>query len=249
MSEILDKELLTVGDVARYMGVGPVTVHRWCREGRLPCSKVGKSWRIRRETLEDFVRRGERPVTLEGQLRSFLAVPDSVIAVASDVDLLHRLDAAFFRVGEARGGVLVKYHGGEPGASVDDLRAELERHGLEVGRLEREGRFRFAHEPGEGDRARTLRRLLDEEAAGGLSLWASFNWTERVSLAEALHQQDALGDIVRGAQLVVTTAVLEDTAETWTLKEQRKAQEAHSGAIWLTERGLALSRMTPLPME
>ena len=54
---------------------------------------------------------------------------------------------------DARGGLLVKYHGGEPQASVDDLRAELERHGLEVGRLEREGRFRFAYEPGEGDRA------------------------------------------------------------------------------------------------
>ena len=99
MGEISDKELLTVADVAGYMGVGQVTVHRWCREGRLPCSKVGKSWRIRRETLEDFVRRGERPVTLEGQLRAFLAVPDSVIAVARNVDLLHRLDAAFFRVG------------------------------------------------------------------------------------------------------------------------------------------------------
>jgi len=44
------------------------------------------------------------------------------------------------------------------------------------------------------------------------------------------------------------TAVLEDTAEEWILKEQRKAQETHSGAIWLTERGLALSRVTPLPM-
>jgi excisionase family DNA binding protein len=54
MSEIFDKELLTVRDVASYMGVGQVTVHRWCREGRMPCSKVGKSWRIRRETLEAF---------------------------------------------------------------------------------------------------------------------------------------------------------------------------------------------------
>ena len=75
-----------------------------------------------------LLEKGERPVTLEGQLRSFLAVPDSVIAVARNVELLHRLDAAFFRVGEARGGVLVKYHAGEPQASEDDLRAELERH-------------------------------------------------------------------------------------------------------------------------
>lgn len=249
MSEISDKELLTVRDVASYMGVGQVTVHRWCREGRVPCSKVGKSWRIRRETLEGFLRRGERPVTLEGQLRSFLAVPDSVIAVARNVELLHRLDAAFFRVGEARGGVLVKYHAGEPQASEDDLRAELERHGLEVTSLEREGRFRFAYEPGEGDRAHTLRRLLGEKAAGGRSLWASFNWMEQVDLEEAQRQQEALGKLVWDGQLVVNTAVLEDTVETWTLKAQRKAQETHSGAIWLTERYLALSRVTPLPMD
>ncbi len=108
MSEISDKDLLTVGDVVGYIGVGQVTVHRWCREGRLLCAMLGKSWRIRRKRLEDFVRWRERRVTLEGQSRSFLTVPDSVIAVASDVDLLNRLDAAFFRVGEVRAGVLVR---------------------------------------------------------------------------------------------------------------------------------------------
>ena len=51
MSGLADEGLLTVGEVAGYMGVGRVTVHRWCREGRLRCSKVGKSWRIRREAL------------------------------------------------------------------------------------------------------------------------------------------------------------------------------------------------------
>jgi hypothetical protein len=73
-----------------------------------------------------------------------------VIAFACDVDPLHRLDATFFRVDEARGGVLIKHHAGEPQVSEEDLRAELEQHGLEVGRLEREGRLHFAYEPGEG---------------------------------------------------------------------------------------------------
>ncbi len=65
-------ELLGVAEVADYLGVGTVTVYRWCREGRLPCLKVGKSWRIRGEALEDFLSRGERPATLVGQLRGFL---------------------------------------------------------------------------------------------------------------------------------------------------------------------------------
>ena len=76
-----ERELLSVEEVAGYLGVGTVTVYRWCREGRLPCLKVGRSWRIRRGALDDFLSRGERPATLVGQLRGFLAVPDAVIAV------------------------------------------------------------------------------------------------------------------------------------------------------------------------
>lgn len=93
------KELLGVTEVAEYLGVGTVTVYRWCREGRLPCLKVGRSWRIRREALEDFLRRGERSATLVGQLRGFLGVPDCVIAVAETPELLRQLDAAFMQVG------------------------------------------------------------------------------------------------------------------------------------------------------
>jgi excisionase family DNA binding protein len=116
------------------VGVKETTVWRWCREGNLPCLKVGKHWRIRREALEDFLKRSERLTTLIGQLSSFLQVPDSVLAIAQNLDILHRLDAAFFRVGEVHGGLLVKFYGGEE-HSEDELRAEFERNGLEVGRL------------------------------------------------------------------------------------------------------------------
>ena len=74
--------------------------------------KIGKHWRIRREALEDFLRESERPRTLVAQLDSFLRVPDSVLGIAQNVEILHRLDAAFFRVGEARGGLLVKFYAG-----------------------------------------------------------------------------------------------------------------------------------------
>src|SRR5215213_8750292 len=74
-------DLLGVAEVAGYLGVGEVTIYRWCREERLPCLKIGKSWRIRREALEDFLRRSERSQTLVGQLRSFLEVPDNVLGI------------------------------------------------------------------------------------------------------------------------------------------------------------------------
>ncbi len=56
-----DDELLGAAEVARRLGVGLVTVYRWCRQGRLTCFKLGKAWRIRRSALEAFLRRAERP--------------------------------------------------------------------------------------------------------------------------------------------------------------------------------------------
>src|SRR5919205_4061261 len=122
MVRALEKELLSAEDVAELMGVKESTVWRWCREGNLPCLKVGKHWRVRRGDLEDFLKRSERRSTLAGQLDSFLRVPDNVLAIAQNIDILRRLDAAFFRVGEARGGLLVKFYGGEKDPA-DELRA------------------------------------------------------------------------------------------------------------------------------
>src|SRR5918994_6509824 len=67
------KDLLSAEDVARYFGVGQITVYRWCKEGRLQCIKLGKQWRIRREALEDFLSQHERSTTLVGRLMLLLA--------------------------------------------------------------------------------------------------------------------------------------------------------------------------------
>jgi excisionase family DNA binding protein len=244
------RELLSVEEVAEYLGVVPMTVYRWCREGRLPCMKLGRVWRIRREALEVFLESAERPATLVGQLGSFLNVPDNVIAIAQDRELLHRLDAAFFRVGETRGGMMVKFAGGEPDVLEDQARTILERHGLEVGRLEEEGRFRLSLERGPlEERTELLERLITDEAGSGRTVWASFNWAERVDLETALRHQEALTELFEGKQLVVKTAVLEEVADGWPAKTQRRARETHTGTIWLSEAGLSLSRITPLPQE
>ena len=131
-------ELLGAEEVAGLLGVKESTVWRWCREGILPGLKVGKRWRVRRQALEDFLREKERSATLVGQLGSFLRVPDNVLAVVEGIELLRRLDAAFFRVGEARGGLLVKFYGREDG-SPDELISRLEENGLAAGRLRRGG--------------------------------------------------------------------------------------------------------------
>jgi excisionase family DNA binding protein len=248
MARALEKDLLSADDVAGLLGVKETTVWRWCREGNLPCLKVGKHWRVRREALEEFLRHSERPTTLVGQLSSFLQVPDNVLAIAQNIELLHRLDAAFFRVGEAHGGMLVKFYGGEE-HSEDELRADFERNGLEVERLEREGRFlmRPEQDPLGGKRREALERLMDEVNEEGRTVWASFNWVVPVELETALEQQQKLTELVDAQHLVVKTAALEEAIEEWPASALRRVQASHSGIIVASESGLSLSRATPMP--
>ncbi|MDP9480096.1 MAG: helix-turn-helix domain-containing protein [Actinomycetota bacterium] len=240
------RDLLSAEEVAEYLGVGKVTIYRWCREGTLPCLKIGRTWRVRREVLEDFLKRSEHPTTLVGQLSSFLRVPDNVLAIAQDTNVLRRLDAAFFQVGEARGGLLVKFYGGEKDPEAE-LRAHLERNGLEVGRLEQEGRFFMRPERDPlGGREDELGRFI-EEAGEERTVWASFDWVMQVDLDRALEQQERLAEIVDARQLVVKTAALSEVIDEWSSTELRQAQSLHSTTILASESGLSLSRATPMP--
>src|SRR5215218_1780927 len=245
-----ETELLAATDVASMIGVKETTVYRWCKEGKLPCLKVGKHWRIRREALEDFLRRSERPRTLVGQLDSFLRVPDSVLAIAQTVDILHRLDAAFFQVGEARDGLLVKFYAGEE-YSEEELLSDFERNGLEARRLKREGRLlmRVEEEPLGGTRDEQLGLLIEEEGGEGSTVWASFNWVRPIELETALEQQKRLSELVDASQLVVKTAAIEEAIDEWMPSELRRVQSAHSAIILASEEGLSLSRATPMPLS
>jgi excisionase family DNA binding protein len=243
-----ETELLAATDVAGMIGVKETTVYRWCKEGKLPCLKVGKHWRIRREALEDFLKESERPRTLVGQLDSFLRVPDNVLAIAQNIDILHRLDAAFFRVGEARGGLLVKFYAGEE-HSEGELLSEFEGNGLQASRLKREGRLlmRPEEEPLGGTRGEQLGRLIEEEGGEGSTVWASFDWVRPVELQTALEQQKRMSELVDASQLVVKTAAVEEAIDEWTASQLRRVQSMHSAIILASEEGLSLSRATPMP--
>ena len=241
-------ELLGAEEVAGLIGVKETTVYKWCKEGKLPCLKVGKRWRIRREALEDFLKKSELQVTLAGQLDSFLREPDSVLAIVQNMDILHRIDAAFFRVGESRGGQLVKFYAGED-EPKEELLASFEENGLEASRLEREGRLlmRVEEDPLGDKNGDALARILEEEAEKGRTVWASFDWVRQVDLETALEQQKRLTELVDTRQLVVKTAALEETMDEWPSSVLREVQSLHSAIILASEGGLSLSRATPMP--
>lgn len=48
-------DLLTVAQVAEYLQLNRMTVYKYIREGRIPASRIGKSYRVRREDLEAFL--------------------------------------------------------------------------------------------------------------------------------------------------------------------------------------------------
>jgi excisionase family DNA binding protein len=244
-----ETELLAVADVAGMLGVKESTVYRWCSEGKLPCLKIGYHWRIRREVLEDFLKQSERPGTLVGQLDSFLRVPDNVLAIAQNIDILHRLDAAFFRVGEARGGLLIKFYAGEE-HSEEELLLDFEQNGLEAGRLKRQGRLlmRAEEEPSSGSRWRQLNQLIEEKGGvEGRTVWASFDWVKPIQLETVLEQQRQLSELVDARQLVVKTAAIEEAIEEWRASQLRQVQSMHSAMILASEEQLLLSHATPMP--
>jgi hypothetical protein len=177
-----------------------------------------------------------------------LRVPDNVLAIAQNIDILHRLDAAFFRVGEAQDGLLVKFYAGEEEYSEGELLSDFEENGLEAGRLQREGRLlmRPEEEPLGGSRGEHLGRLI-EEAGEGRTVWVSFNWVRPVDLETGLERQKRLTEIVDARQLVVKTAAIEEAIDEWPASHLRRVQSAHSAIILASEEGLTLSRTTPMP--
>ena len=243
-----ETQLLAVADVAGMIGVKETTVYRWCSEGKLPCLKIGYHWRIRRGVLEDFLKQSERPGTLVGLLDSFLRVPDSVLGIAQNIDILHRLDAAFFRVGEERGGLLIKFYAGEE-HSEEELHLDFEENGLEAGRLKRQGQLlmRAEEEPSSGSRWRQLWQLIEEKGGYGRTVWASFDWVKPLELETALEQQRQLSELVDARQLVVKTAAIEEAIDEWGVSQLRRVQSMHSAIILASEEELLLSHATPMP--
>jgi hypothetical protein len=78
-------------------------------------------------------------------------------------------------------------------------------------------------------------------------VWASFHWVKPIELETALEQQKRLTDLVDASQLVVKTAAIEEAIDEWTPSELRRVQSAHSVIILASEKGLSLSRATPMP--
>ena len=50
-----DKEIMTAKEVADYLKLHPLTVHRYARDGKIPAFKIGTDWRFHKKHLERWI--------------------------------------------------------------------------------------------------------------------------------------------------------------------------------------------------
>ena len=52
---MLEDELLTIQDLARYLRLKPQTIYRWAQSRKIPGAKFGKEWRFRRSEIQSWI--------------------------------------------------------------------------------------------------------------------------------------------------------------------------------------------------
>lgn len=51
------EKLLTVNEAAEILRLGPETIARYIREGKIPAIKFGRVWRVEEKDLEEFIKK------------------------------------------------------------------------------------------------------------------------------------------------------------------------------------------------
>jgi excisionase family DNA binding protein len=54
------KQVMTVKDIAEYLDMHPMTIYKFVKEGKIPAFKVGTSWRIKRESMQKWIKEREQ---------------------------------------------------------------------------------------------------------------------------------------------------------------------------------------------
>lgn len=69
MTEKKSKEILTAKEVAEYLNLHILTVHKYARQGKIPAFKIGTDWRFHKKYIEKWIKEKTR-INIEGQENS-----------------------------------------------------------------------------------------------------------------------------------------------------------------------------------
>jgi excisionase family DNA binding protein len=53
-SDMEDKRLLSVEEVANYLKIPKSTLYKMCSEREIPCAKIGKHWRFDKKLIDEW---------------------------------------------------------------------------------------------------------------------------------------------------------------------------------------------------
>jgi excisionase family DNA binding protein len=48
-------EIMTIGETAEYLRISVSSLYKLAQDGRIPCQKVGRTWRFRRQTIDHWL--------------------------------------------------------------------------------------------------------------------------------------------------------------------------------------------------
>ena len=60
--------VMTISEVAEYLRIPRASLYKLAQKGKIPCQKVGRHWRFRREAVEQWLERGSRLLTVAEEL-------------------------------------------------------------------------------------------------------------------------------------------------------------------------------------
>jgi excisionase family DNA binding protein len=55
-------EVLTIIELARYLRIPRATAYKLAQQGRIPCQKVGRHWRFRKEAVDRWLERQDHRI-------------------------------------------------------------------------------------------------------------------------------------------------------------------------------------------
>jgi len=72
-------EIMTIGETAAYLRISKSSLYKLAQEGRIPCQKVGRHWRFRREAIDRWLEQSKPSI----HSRSVNDDPDNEKGVSS----------------------------------------------------------------------------------------------------------------------------------------------------------------------
>jgi PTS system nitrogen regulatory IIA component len=84
---MIDGDILTLAEVAKYLKVSERTVYEWAQKGEIPAGKIGTVWRFKKSELEEWV--DERLSTNKLNNQGESIQPDTIFSMDRIIFLNH----------------------------------------------------------------------------------------------------------------------------------------------------------------